>query len=199
MPSGKRGVPEKHDMPVEKNVVDEQLARLGTYGRWFTRKERNHLHEILAPGETIHALTSGVTDGNTWLVTVTDRRVVFLDVGMFYGLKQMELPISKITGVTHKTGLLFGEITVEAADSHKHIEKILNDDVVRVAQAISEVVSLATHPPAHPFASQPVAQPFAQRVANGETLAKLEMLANLRQQGLLTAEEFEQQKAKLLS
>ncbi len=34
-------------MAVDKSVVDEQIAALGDFDQWFTKKERNYLHEVM--------------------------------------------------------------------------------------------------------------------------------------------------------
>lgn len=176
-------------MPVDKQIVDKQIAQLGHFYKWFTKKERNYLHEVMTPGETIHAMTSGFLDGNTWLVTVTDKRVLFLDKGIIYGLKQMELPLSHISAVSHKTGLLFGKIEVSSAGGTKVISQIQKKDVAKVAQIISDLVN-------SPKETQ---TPSAQAGAKEDIVSQLERLANLKNQGILTEEEFNQQKAKLLS
>lgn len=177
-------------MPVDKRIVDEQIGRLGVFDQWFTRKERNHLHEVMEPGETIHAMTSGLLDGNTWLVTVTNRRVLFLDKGMLFGLKQMELPLEHISAIGHKTGMVLGEITVSTAGGAKRIENIRKADVPKVAKILSCLL-----------------KEFRQSVADGnreadtgdDTVSKLERLAALKDKGLLSDEEFAAQKSKLLS
>lgn len=128
-------------MPIDKAEVDAQLAALGSFDKWFTKKERKHLHEVLVPGETIKAMTSGLLDGNTWLVTVTDRRVLFLDKGMIFGLKQMELPMRQISAVAHSTGLVLGKLTVSTSGGAKEISQIDKRDVARVAAAISEQIN----------------------------------------------------------
>lgn len=176
-------------MAVDKSVVDEQIARLGDFDKWFTKKERNYLHEVLGPGETIHALTSGILDGNTWLVTVTDRRVLFLDKGMVFGLKQVELPLAHISAVAHKTGLMFGKIEVSTAGGAKCISMIEKKDVPKVAKIISDLVLEASAPLSGHVETAP----------QQDIVSQLERLAGLRSQGVLTDEEFGQQKARLLS
>lgn len=108
-----------HAMPVDKRIVDQQIANLGDFDKWFTKKERNYLHQVMTPGETIYAMTSGLLDGNTWLITVTDKRVLFLDKGMIYGLTQMDLPLAHISAVSHTTGILFGKIEVSTSGGSK--------------------------------------------------------------------------------
>lgn len=176
-------------MPVLKKVVDEQIAQLGDFDQYFTRRERNYLHKIINPGETILALTSGILDGNTWLVTVTDNRILFLDKGMIYGLKQMEMPLSHISAVSHSTGLIFGKIEVSTAGGNKQIGTIKKNDVPKVAQIISDLLNKSKETQSSPL----------EFGTKDDIVSKLERLANLKDQGMLTEEEFNQQKSKLLS
>ncbi|MFA6433918.1 MAG: PH domain-containing protein [Elusimicrobiales bacterium] len=175
-------------MPVDREVLDAQLAALGDFDKWFTRKERRHLHEVLTPGETIHAITSGLLDGNTWLVTVTDRRVLFLDKGIIYGLKQMELPLSHVSAVSYKTGLLFGKIQVSTSGGTKLIEMIEKKYVSKVAQSISDLIN-KMKTPAH----------SAEAAGRNDVVSQLERLAALKRQGILTDLEFAAQKTRILS
>jgi hypothetical protein len=176
-------------MAVEKRIIDQQIANLGDFGKWFTKKELAYLHEVMSLGETIYAMTSGLMNNNTWLVTVTDKRVIFLDKGMIYGLKQMELPLSRISAVSHTTGLLFGKIEVATAGGAMRIDMIEKTDVLKVAQIISALVN-----------KLPKARPAEQQSCDGsDVVSQLERLAVLKNQGMLTAEEFREQKAKIIA
>ncbi len=134
-------------------------------------------------------MTSGVLDGNTWLITVTNKRVLFLDKGMVYGLKQMELPITQISAVSHRTGMLFGKIEVSTAGGTKSVTQIQKGDVPKVAQIISDLV----HRPAA------VAPSLAHvAVSSDDVVSQLERLAALKAAGALTDEEFQHQKSQLM-
>lgn len=175
-------------MAVEKEVVDQQIAALGDFDRWFTKKERNHLHEFINPGERILAMTSGVLDGNTWLITVTNQRLLFLDKGMVYGLKQMEMPLTQISAISHKVGLVFGNIQVSTAGGTKKIDMIRKQDVPKVAQIISDLVNEV----------QMRGTATAVEDPGQDVMSQLERLAALKEKGILTDDEFEAQKRKLL-
>lgn len=176
-------------MPVEKKIVDEQIERLGDFDKWFTKKERNYLHEVINPGETIHAMTSGLLAGNTWLVTITNKRVLFLDKGLIYGLKQMEMPISQISAVSHKTGIMFGKLEISTAGGTKEIGQIEKKDVPKIAQIISDLVNNYREAKSSSVGG-------SDKI---DIVSQLERLSSLKNQGILTEEEFNQQKAKLLS
>lgn len=171
-------LPVPHAEPVTATLsesIDAQLAALGDFQHLFTRKEVQYLPKVLHPGERIKALTSGRHLGSTWLVVVTDQRIVFLDKGMVYGLRQDDLPLHQISSVSHKTGVIFGELHIASSGGHCIVENIPKDETLKVAAIISELVR------------------------SGDVVSQLERLATLVEKGILTKEEFEAQKAKLLS
>ena len=175
-------------MPVEKSVVDSQLEGLKDYSQWFTKKEINHLPAVLDEGEVIRGFTSGFYDGNTWLIVVTNRRLLFLDKGMIYGMKQMEMPLKHISAISHKTGLMFGEISVQTSGGTHKISKVFKKNVSLIARTISDLIK-ETHEPA----------PINNQNNSVDVATQLEKLGSLKEKGLLTDEEFQTQKTKLLS
>lgn len=173
-------------MAVDKNVIDDQLGALGEFDQWFTKKEINYLPEVINEGEQIKAITSGVFEGNTWLIFATDHRLIFLDKGMLYGLKQLEMPMSQITGISHKVGLVMGEIEIYTAGEKKKIKSIVKKDVIKFSDILSSLVKQAQDASAAP-------------VQHTDVVSQLEKLADLKSRGILTEEEFQAQKAKVLA
>jgi hypothetical protein len=174
-------------MPVEKAVVDAQLKALGDFHQFFTKREVAHIPEVLVQGETIRALTSGLYEGNTWLVVVTDHRLLFLDKGMVFGLKQVELPMRQISAISHKTGFLMGELQIATSAGKSVIKSIPKGDVAKIAGIVSDLVRVAHSPAVAPAP-----------VATNDIASQLERLAALMEKGVLTPAEFAAQKAKLL-
>lgn len=173
-------------MAVDKSYIDSQISRLGEFDQWFTKKEIQFLPELVNPGENILAMTSGLYEGNTWLVTVTDQRLLFLDKGMLYGLKQFEMPLDQISAITYKTGLIFGEITVSSSGGAKKIGTIVKQDVPKITKILSDLTKRKDNT----FSTEP---------PEDDLLSKLERLADLRDRGVLTEEEFASQKERILS
>ena len=101
-----------------KNEYNRIAKEIGD-DQFFTKKELNYLPEILSDGEQILAFTSGLMDGNTWLLTLTDRRIIFLDKGIIYGLSQAIIDLDKVNSISFKTGLFFAEI-VSGSESKKY-------------------------------------------------------------------------------
>ena len=165
--------------------IKQQIKELGEVDTFGTKKEIRYLPEILSQDETLRGITSGLTEGNTWLIALTNKRIIFLDKGMIYGLKQKEIPLEKINSIEQKTGIMFGEIGIWDGASHITIKNIDKKAVKPFVIAVNAVISelKTSHPSAVPKLS----------IAD-----QLEQLAGLRDKGVLTEEEFTDQKRKLL-
>lgn len=98
----------KNASPAElKNEYNRIAKEIGD-DQFFTKRELSHLPKILGDGEQVLAFTSGLMDGNTWLITLTDRRIIFLDKGLIYGLKQVTIDLDKINAVSGRPGFCLG-------------------------------------------------------------------------------------------
>lgn len=152
-----------------------------------TKKEVKELPSILTDGENIIGLTSGFLNGNTWLIVVTPKRLLFLDKGMIFGLKQVEILVEKINSIEFKTGLLLGEIHVWDGSSKMVIKNIQKASVKPFAESINKAIDL--------YRSRSQSGGSASfNIAN-----ELKKLADLKTQGILTEAEFDAQKKKLLA
>lgn len=171
-----------------KREYDRIAAEIGD-DQFFTKKELKHLPEVLADGEQVLAFTSGFMDGNTWLITLTDRRVIFLDKGMIYGLKQASIELDKINAVSGKTGLMFGDILIQDGGNERKISNVWKKTVA----AFTNKVRDAMHARKQPAATS------VQAPAGDDMISRLERLGVLRDKGVLSQDEFEAQKAKILS
>jgi hypothetical protein len=169
--------------PVEE--VQQEVKALKFASVYATKKEINSLPDILHPDETIQGITSGLMDGNTWVVFCTSRRIIFLDKGLIYGLKQVETPLDKINSIVHRTGMFFGEVEIWDGSSKMLIKNCMKDTVKPFVEAV--------HHASETRRSQGHSQQPATDVAS-----QLERLADLMSKGILTKEEFDQQKKKLL-
>jgi hypothetical protein len=132
----------ENNMPLEKDKFENQIQGLGDFSRYCTRKEIQFLPEILRADETVRAMTSGrFKKTSNWLMVVTDQRILCLRKGIIFGLKQVELPIGQISGIAHSTGIMFGEIVATTSGGNEILDLIIKKDVLRVAAALSELVS----------------------------------------------------------
>lgn len=178
----------KNSSPTDRKKEYDRIARDIGDDQFFTKRELNHLPEILADGEQVLAFTSGLMDSNTWLITLTDRRIIFLDKGMIYGLKQTTIDLDKVNSVSGQTGLLFGKIVIEDGASSRKIENVWKKTVVAFTNRVRDAIE----------ARKNAARSVAPR-GEDDVVSKLDKLAALLERGLLTQEEFAAQKAKLLA
>lgn len=174
------------DMPSLREINKQIEAIPHRYVFW-TRKEIRALPDILADDEKIIALTSGMMEAVTWLAVGTNKRLIFLHRGMLLGMKQVQLPLDRIQSIEHEYMILFGSIKVWDGASYFTLRMVLKSSIepfVRIVQeAIDDVRQADRTLPAAP--------------AN-DIASQLERLATLRDKGVLTDEEFQQQKRKLL-
>lgn len=171
-------------------TLDEIKQMIKSKPEWDTfgtKKEIKELPSILTAGENIIGLTSGFLNGNTWLIVVTPKRVLFLDKGMIFGLQQVEILIEKINSIEFKTGLLLGEIHVWDGSSKMVIKNIQKASVKPFAESINKAIDL-----------------YRNRAQSGSNSSfniadELKKLAELKAQGILSEAEFDIQKKKLLA
>lgn len=176
----------KQELQVQyKEIAD----RIGD-DQFFTKKELNYLPEILNDGEEIIAFTSGLMDGNTWLITLTDKRIIFLDKGMIYGLEQTVINLDKINSVSGKTGIMFGEIFIEDGAKERHIKNVWKKTVKPFTNLVMEAIENHRNKLHSPQA--------VQQQAEEDPYAKLEKLAGLKDKGIISEEEFNATKQKIL-
>lgn len=118
----------------------DRIAKDTGDDRFFTMKELYHLPKVLRDGEQLLAFSSGLMDGNTWLIALTDRRVIFLDKGVLYGLRQTAVSVDKISAVSGETGMIFGKISISAGSDERKITQVLKHTVLPFTNKLQEVM-----------------------------------------------------------
>lgn len=174
-----------HAMPTLAEVKKQIDAYPHRYIFW-TQKEIRALPEILDPDEKILAVTSGFIDGSTWLLTCTNRRLIFLNRGMIYGLRQIQMPLDRIQSIDHSAVIALGTIRVWDGASAIAIGMVFKPSILPFVRATEEAM--------YAFKRGAASKPATVDIAS-----QLERLAALKEKGHLTEAEFEAQKKKLLS
>lgn len=125
----------------------------------------------------------------TWLAAVTNTRIVLLNKHLVAGSDCISLPLESVTSVSFKTGITESCITIMQGVSgyvlvniKKGYEKIFTD---MANEAIRHIRNFAQ-------------QPSKSKEAPVSSAEELEKWYDLLQKGIITQEEFEAQKAKLL-
>jgi len=176
-------------MPTLKEI-QQQIKALGDVDNFGTKKEIKYLPDILADDEMVLALTSGLMDGNTWLIVCTGKRVIFLDKGMIYGLKQRETPLERINSIEQKTGMIFGSIGIWDGAALMEIKNVMKKTVRPFVESVNRAREALK-------AEKGGAQHSAT-LSSPDVASQLERLADLRDRGVLSDDEFQAQKNKIL-
>lgn len=165
--------------------------------QFFTKKELNYLPEILQDGEQVLAFTSGFMNGHTWLLTLTDKRLIFLDKGLLFGLRQEIIPLSKVNAVSGETGLFFGSIYITDGAGTRKIENVWKKTVKNFTNKVQEALDALNTSSKKDSLTDDAKQSYTSK--EQDRYDRLEKLAGLKEKGILTQEEFDTEKAKILN
>lgn len=185
-------------MPTQEQVWEQVNALQKSY-IFYTRKEINYLPRILSEGERILAITSGFMQNRTWLAVCTDRRILFVDCGMFFGVRQVQINLDRLQTIESDIGLVFGSIRVVDAGSAMTIGMVLRSTIAHFVRTVQDAMD---------HYKRTMAYDIARATTNAATghlpgsakpmLDDLERLARLKAEGYLSESEYAAAKAKLL-
>lgn len=171
--------------------IHEQLKSSNVEKMHLGKKEIKELPSILWDDEKIEKLTSGLYNNGSGIFVATNKRVLFVDKGILFGLKVEDFPYDKISSIQYKTGFVMGEIKIFCSGNKAEITHVPNED----AKNISEYIRARSTPiTANSSATQEVTNK-----GSPDFISMLERLAALKNQGILTEEEFLTQKQKILN
>ena len=158
--------------------------------------EQEMLYDILDEDEDIKALVGGSyraeqdtvrTSKHRGVAVATDKRVIFLDKGVFGSTDVSEMPYRSIEGLTHSTGMMFGGVQVTG-----------------LGMAGWRIEDVKPKESARPFADtvRGLIEAYharAKQISTGNTDAdELKKWAALLKDGTITQDEFDLKKKQLL-
>lgn len=159
-------------------------------------KENKLLPNYLREGEYVIAMTQGTTASTGplklgfWSVYLTNHRLLFLSKHWFKGTgDSVEFDLSRIISVSGKSGITAGQLSIEDSSITHSMSVKMKKTVVPFANALSDM--LANRREGQQMPSPPS--------SDSDVVNQLERLAALKEKGILTQEEFEQQKKKILT
>jgi hypothetical protein len=135
----------------------------------------------------IEHIVSGSYEGGLGVLVATNKRLVFVDKGMLWGSKVEDFPYDKITSIQYDTGMLMGTIKIHASGNKADIQNVSKIWTKDFADFVRLKISSKTN--VLPETAQPAV----------DMLSQLERLAKLKDQGILTDEEFNEQKTKIFN
>lgn len=169
--------------------IKTSIRNIDGASKLLGRKEIKELPSILWEDENIERLVQGVYNSGLGILVATNKRLIFIDKGLVYGLKVEDFPYDKITSIQYKTGLLMGEITIFASGNKADISQIEKKRTRNFAEYVRARITASKE-----HASMPLL-PLKEKE---DVIIQLERLARLKEQGILTEEEFMEQKRKIL-
>lgn len=106
-------------MPIDRGVIDQQLLALRESSQWWDQREFRDLPAVLHADETIVALSRGKIARvrwlrRTWLIVVTDRRIVCMRSAGGTGWRQLEFAAEQIERVALRVGMFRGRVLIIA-------------------------------------------------------------------------------------
>ncbi|AZB11131.1 hypothetical protein EG344_21005 [Chryseobacterium sp. G0162] len=173
----------------EKSRLDEireELENLDISPTIFARKEIRELPDIISKEEKIVYLVEGRNKINNHhiILVATDRRLIFVDKEFMYGLKVEDFSYSKISSIQYETALLLASIDIQVTDDIVEIDGVGRYHAELFCEKVRDFMS-------RPEENFHKAEPTV--------LDQLEQLGRLKESGILSEEEFNEQKKKLIS
>ena len=169
---------------------------------FYTRKEIRYLPKILSDDEHILALTSGIMRNRTWLTVCTDRRILFLDRGMFFGLRQVQINLDRLQTIESESGLFFGTIRVYDSGSAMQIGMVLRSSIAPFVRTVQDAMDKYKRQMVFDLAKATTnalpAVNLGSNTSHPNLTNELERLAKLHSDGHLTDAEYTLAKSKIV-
>jgi hypothetical protein len=167
--------------------VREQIGHQPSGARFLGRKEIKELPKILWDDEMIEQLVQGTYNVGTGVLVATNKRLIFVDKGIGK-LRVEDFPYDKISSIQYETGWMSGTITIFASGNKAEIKNVVKDSCKGFADYVRARISPVSES----------VQTKAAPTAGTDLVDQLERLGKLKDQGILTEEEFTAQKTKIL-
>lgn len=186
-----------HIGKIAKGLPDGMLYDRGipalmarTLGIAFAIGEISHLPNVMDRGETVLAMAVGKVNGKSALGVVTDSRVFFLEKGLVAVRESLTAFDLSVIQAVHTAKSAGGEsLTI----TYSGMTAVMTHIPHGAGDTLAEAIRSAK-------ASHQTSAPAAQgQVQNPDVIGQLERLASLRSQGVLTEDEFQDQKSSLLA
>lgn len=150
-----------------------------------SRREIKRLPGHLHDGESVVDMACGAYGGGTGLLVLTDQRIFFLRDG-WTGATHEDFPLERVTTVGFASRFGTGTVSIHASGNTAEITSVVSADGKRIAAAARKV------------AGPKPAERAERSDSSVDPMDQLKKLGELKDQGVLTPEEFEEKKKILL-
>lgn len=181
-------------MASDKMRADVEGAWAKVTNKSGKKRDIRKLGEYLADNETVLTMGGGSTGGHSGLLVATTRRVMFVAEGVINHSFE-DFPYDRVTSVRTNRGMMLAKIVIHSAGTPRVIENMNKGEAETLAAVIRERIEAHSHTTGHPVQAGPVRPPPPPTAS---LATQLRELAELRDAGVLTHDEFDEQKARLL-
>lgn len=166
--------------------IKEELDKLDINPTIFARKEIRALPDILSVDERIVYLVEGrnKTTQHHIILVATDRRLIFVDKEFMYGLTVEDYSYTKISSIQYETAMMLASIDIQVSDDLVEIDGVGKYEAKLFCEKVRD------------FMSRP--EGYVQYKSEPSALDQLEQLGRLKESGILSEEEFNDQKKKII-
>lgn len=168
-------------------TIMERLKEIGIDTFMLPKKELKELPEALNDDETLLYLVQGMYSNGVGVLCVTDKRLLFIDKGFFFGLKIEEFPLKSISSISQQSGVMMAKIKIHASGNNAEISNVDKVGAKELARIVSELIENTYN-----------STSSIPKKNNDNVIEQLEKLSNLKEKGFLTDDEFQQEKVKIL-
>ena len=150
------------------------------------KREVRLLHEHVNADETVTYIAQGTYGQHQGITVLTDQRLLFVFHGWVNQIIE-DFPLDRITSVSSKSGFSTGTLIVHTAGAQAEISSIVNSDLKYFIDALRANVT-----------GSPGTTGVGPDGRDQDPVEQIRKLGELRDQGILTDEEFNAKKADLL-
>jgi len=173
------------------NEIKNQIKNLDGVSKFLGMKEIKELPNILWEDEKVEKLVQGIYENANGILVATNKRLIFIDKSLLGKLRVEDFPYDKISSIQYQAGWIYGNITIYSSGNKAKIGNIDKKQTGNFAEYIRARISGSKE-----HASAPTPH---TAVSSDDVISKLEKLANLKERGILSEEEFLEQKKKILN
>jgi hypothetical protein len=201
------------DAPSRLDEIKDQIVATGAKLSIFVDSEVEELVNVLDKDENLIAIAEGkyLYNNLEGIVVSTEKRIIFVDKKFFGGVFENEFPLHKVSSVQHDTSLISSTLKVYTPGFTAEFKLYIKSAAKNFFDAIENYIGRSEDQirlqqmQAKAQQQQAVQQPQQSQPESGQKeepaviFEQLEKLGKLREIGVLTEEEFAEQKKKLLA
>ena len=180
----------------QRTLCYQELADACGDDRIVKGREGERLAELMAPGELLLWVCSGHGSAgwetSSVLAALTDRRIVIINNRWGGGSEATLIELENVNRISGDNGVVMGGVTIQDGTIEHKITLMAKARVIPFVQRAREAVDARK-------SAVGSAAPGSPAASADDIISKLERLADLRDRGVISELEFNDQKIKLLS